>query len=271
MLSKSRNNFFLRNWRNRSYWLVVGLSLALALIYAVKQYQETQYLNSLARRVIEEAQAIDNQSRIIALRDFLRANVKYQGAPYDDRPFLRATAAETIQSGFGYCGEVTRAFICLADAAGIRAQRVNLVGKSLHVVAEAELRPGSNVIVDCQNPPAIVELEQLDRVILRPEYDDYYTLNLRRLRLNGLVSRIKMQLGPFTYWTENPHALQAGLWFALALVLVSARGLRSFLRFCLRRRGWIHASNERDVRAAVAMLGAQQTISLGKGPAVTGE
>jgi hypothetical protein len=261
MLSKSRNSFFLRNWRNRSYWLVVSLSLALALIYAIKQYRETQYLNSLAQRVIEEAQAADNQSRIIALRDFLRANVKYQGAPYDDRPFLRATAAETIQSGFGYCGEVTRAFICLADAVGIRAQRVNLVGRNLHVVAEAEIAPGQNVIADCQNPPAIVELESLDQVILRPEYNDYYTLNLRRLRLNGLISRIKMQLGPLTYWTENPRALSAALWAMLAFTLIAARGLRSLLRFGLRKRGWIHAANEHDVRGAVLIIEAHKQMS----------
>lgn len=244
-----------------SFWLAVTMALVMGSVEMVRQYRDNIYVRSVALDVIRQAGAADNPARIIALRDFLRTKVQYQGAAHDDRAFLRATAAETIRSGFGYCGEVTRAFICLADAVGIRAQRINLVGASLHVVAEAEIAPGQNVIADCQNPPAIIDLEPLDKVILRPEYDDYYTLNLRRVRLNGLVSRIKMQLGALTYWTENPHALQATLWFSLALGLVGVRGLRRLLRFGLRKRGWIHASNERDVWGAVSTLEARKRMS----------
>lgn len=248
------------------FWLVV-IALAMGMIETVRQYRESLYVRSIALEVVQQAGAADTRSRIIALRDFLRAKVSYQGAPYEARPFLRATAAETLRSGVGYCGEITRAFICLADAIGIRAQRINLVGKHLHVVAEAELAPGQHVIVDGQNPPAIVDLEQLDKVILRPEYDDYYTLNLRRLRANWLVSRIKMQLGPLTYWTENPHALLAALWFGLALTLITARGIRQLLRFGLRRRGWIHVSNEEAVRQAALSLQGQGELPLRGWPA----
>ena len=243
------------------FWLAVTVAIVMGSGETMRQYRDTEYVRSVAREVIRQAGATDNRASIIALRDFLRTTVQYQGAPHDDRAFLRATAAETIRSGFGYCGEVTRAFICLADAVGIRAQRINLVGASLHVVAEAEIAPGQHVIADCQNPPAIIELEPLDKVILRPEYDDYYTLNLRRLRLNGLVSRIKMQLGPLTFWTENPHALSAALWFALAFTLIGVRGLRSLLRFGLHKRGWIHSSNEGRVWGAVSTIEARKRMS----------
>jgi hypothetical protein len=161
----------------------------------------------------------------------------------DDRPFLRASAAETLQSGKGYCGEVTRAFIRMADAVGIRAQRINLYGKINHVVAEVELKPGERVIVDSQNPPLLPDLDTLDHVILRPEYTDYSTLNLRRLRLSWLVSRIKLEIGPLTYWAESPHALEAGLWLAAALMLLSGKLLlvcgRPLARMLLARRGWV--------------------------------
>src|SRR5439155_17985609 len=120
---------------------------------------------------------------------------------------------------------------------------INLYGKSPHVVAEAELAPGDRVIVDCQNPPKIAGLERLDRLILRPEYSDYSTLHLRRLHLNWLVSRLKLEMGPLTYWTENPHSLKASLWLLLAAAFLGLKGARSLVGFSLRRRGWIHVSN----------------------------
>jgi hypothetical protein len=148
-----------------------------------------------------------------------------------------------LQSGKGYCGEVTRAFIRMADAVGIRAQRINLYGAINHVVAEVELKPDERVIVDSQNPPLLLDLETLDHVILRPEYTDYSTLNLRRLRLSWLVSRVKLEMGPLTYWTESPNALKAGLWLAVALVLLSGKLLlvcgRPLVRKLLARRGWV--------------------------------
>lgn len=219
------------------------------------QYPDSHYVRSIAWDVIQRAGAADPRSRVIALRDYLQANVSLHGAPVDHRPFLRASATETLRSRKGLCGEVTRTFIVMAEAVGIRAQRINLWGTSPHVVAEVELGPGDKVLVDAQNPPRIAGLERLDRVILRDGYDDYYTLNLRRLGLNAMISRIKIEMGPLTYWTENPHALQALLWFLLALALVVAclaiQLGRACVRYCLHRRGWVHISNAKVARQTV--------------------
>jgi hypothetical protein len=237
--------------RKTSFWVVVLLSITMCVVESVRQNMATAFVSSVAWAVVNDAKAIDSRSRVIALRDYLRKNVTYDGAPVEERPFLRATASETLLSRKGYCGEVTRAFIRMAAAVGVRAQRINLFGKRMHVVAEAELSPGNNVIVDSQNPPHIEELENLDRVILRAEYDDYSTLNLRRLKLNWLVSRIKLNVGQLTYWTENPHALKAGLWLLLALSLISAKGFlmcaRRFARYYLARNGWSQVSNKDDL------------------------
>ncbi|MBK9316898.1 MAG: transglutaminase domain-containing protein [Acidobacteria bacterium] len=226
------------------FWLVVAGALLMCSVEAIKQYRDDRYIQALADEIVSKAGAKTPRERIVALREYILANVRYQGAAYYNRPFLRATATETLQSGLGYCGEVTRAFINLAGAVDIRAQRINLWGKDPHVVAEAEIGLGNLVIVDCQMPPKVKELERLDRVILQPEFDDYYTFNLRRMRLEGMVSRVRTSIGPLTYWFENPHALMAAFWGLLAISLTSGwfltKGIRNIVRAFLLKRGWVH-------------------------------
>jgi hypothetical protein len=232
-------------YRLRKHALAAAVLMAIlsASVEAVLQRRDGEYVEARAQAIVREAGATTPQERVIALRDYLRGHVRYEAAAYDGRPFLRATAGETIRSGLGYCGEVTRAFICMAAAVGVPAQRINLYGKKPHVVAEAELGPGWKVIADCQSPPQIAGLERLDEVILRPDYDDYYTLNLRRAGINRIVSRVKLEMGPLTYWTENPHALKATLWLSFAAALLGLHLLRSLTRLILLKRGWVHVSS----------------------------
>jgi hypothetical protein len=229
--------------RPKRFAILLMAALLLGVLESVLQYREVQYLRSVSATVVRKAHAHTPEERVVALRDYLRATVRFQGAPTEDRPFMRATAANTLRSGLGYCGEVTRVFICMAASVGVRAQRINLYGKEAHVVAEAQLAPGKRAIVDCQNPPRIAGLVPLDRVILRPEYSDYSTLNLRRLRLNWLVSRLKLEMGPLTYWTENPHLLKATFWFLIGATLLSLRVARQWARRALRRAGWVHGTD----------------------------
>jgi hypothetical protein len=223
-----------------------------------RQVAEARYVASVAQSAIRSAGAVTPRQQVLALRDYLRVHVSYYHAPYRDRPFLRATAGETLRSGEGYCGEVTRAFICMASAVGIPAERINLYGSRTHVVAEAALCPHQHVLVDCQNPPQIAGLETLDQVILRPEYDDYGTVNLRRLHIAWLVTRLKLGIGPLTFWSENPHALKALMWYLIPPILISMTGARRVVRLALYRRGWIHVTDRPAVeRAAVALAPAQ--------------
>jgi hypothetical protein len=237
-------------WMKYARWTLVFAFMLLSLLESTWQVLDNRYVGKVAEKAVQGIDSADTRSRVIALRDYLRSNVTSSEAPYEQRPFLRATAADTLRSGKGYCGEVSRALICMARVFGIPAQRINLQGARPHVVAEVEVAPGKRLIVDCQNPPSIAGLESLDRVILRPEYDDYYTLNLRRLRVEWLVSRIKLQMGPLTYWTENPHALKALFWFSIALSLLALAGVRHIVRWCLRRRGWIHISSVAESETA---------------------
>lgn len=218
--------------------LVVGIVRELVI-----QYQENLFLSETAWRIVHTAHAEDRRSRIIALRDYIRTNVTHEGAPYHNRPYFRATAAETLQTHLGYCGEVSRVFINLAAAVGIRAQRINLDGKIKHVVAEAELSPNKFFIVDSQNPSKIADLEPLDQVMMRPEFDDYFTLNLRRLHLGWIASRHRIELSRFSYWIENPHLIKATLLASLLFIGLLGKLARVALRMALQRRGWLHVSS----------------------------
>lgn len=230
----------------------------MASIEGGKQYRESREIKAIAADIVQKAGAYDNHSRVIALRDYLRKRVTFRDVSEEGRPFLRATAIETLRSGKGFCGEVSRAFIRLANALGIQAQRVNLYGRDNHVVVEAELRPGERVIVDSQFPPHLPDLEPLDRVILRPEYDDYSTLHLRRLHLTWLVSRVKLQMGMLTYWAENPHAIKSALWMIVALTLLIGRFIfvsgRSLAIRLLVRRGWVKVGTTPEMDPVVTGL-----------------
>lgn len=164
---------------------------------------------------------------------------------------MRATACETLDSGKGFCGEVTRAFIGLARHVGVDAHRLNLYGGSPHVVAVADLGDGEATLIDCQSPPRLPDLQRLDEALLRPEFRDYSTLNLRRTGFGTVVPRLKLDLGWVSYLTENPHALKAALAGLLAAALWAAYGLRTLLRAVLRRRGWLHVTDAAAVQRAV--------------------
>ena len=227
-------------------WVFYGVLLALlalGMYEAVLQYRETQYVRLVALEVAGESARGDARALVVALRDYVRWRVRHEEfhISRDDRPFLRASAADTLRSGKGDCGEATRVFINLAGSVGVRAQRLYLEGPQPHVVAEVRLGD-AEVVVDSYDAPFVPELETLEQVLRRPEFDHYSSLNWRRLLL-GLPS-FKINLGPLAYLLENPHALTALLWFALASAWASLRLARwPAARRLLRREG---ASRARD-------------------------
>jgi len=239
--------------------ILLVLCLLLGTLEASLSALEAEYVSRRARAVVAAAGAVTRREKTVALRDYLRRHVKSQGYPQAGRGFLRPTAAEVLRSGRGWSGEATRTFICMADAVGVRAQRINLYGSVQHVVAEAELGPRDRVVVDCSvfnGAPIVPDLVPLDELMVRPEFEDYYTLNLRRLGMQWLVSRVHLSLGPLTYWTEQPHLLKATLWFFLAAALALAHVARRAFRAFLAKRGWLHSSS---VAASAARGGSGET------------
>ncbi|MCA1632762.1 MAG: transglutaminase-like domain-containing protein [Acidobacteria bacterium] len=221
----------------RGPYIFYGLFLTLmvpGICEALAQYRDVQYVRLIAMGAAKEAKSADELSVVVALRDHVRRHVSHKDYRSRGRPFLRESAAGTLRSGKGRCGEATRAFINMADALGIRAQRLYLEGRKPHVVAEVRLKDGGRVIVDSYDEAYIPELESLDRVMQRPEFSYYSSFNWRRLRLPMPV--YKLDLGPLAYYLENPHAIKALLWFFLSASCLSIRFFSPPVLNYLRRR-----------------------------------
>lgn len=186
----------------------------------------------------------------MALRDHIRAGVRYESAQAEGRPFLRDSARRTLESGQGYCGEASRAFVCLAEQLDIRAQRVNLHGAVQHVVVEVEIRPGEWILVDPQdsavtNPLFDAADVTLDQMVgshpYRAVFQDYSNINLRRVPLLGsLVQRIKLHHSWATWTLENPALTRSYGYLALALLMIALAVLDMLLRHFYAFRLGLH-------------------------------
>ena len=217
--------------------LAFCLSLAFAALgvgEAVRQRGEDEYVRSVTQDVLRDAQATDTVSKAAALRDYLRTHVRNINFFARTRPFLRDTAADTLRTGKGRCGEATRAFVNMARSAGIPAQRLYLEGKKSHVVAVVSAEDGSSLIVDSADRPYFADVEPLGELPRHAEFSSYSTLGWRRLSALRKLPSNELSLGPLVYLFENPHALFACLWLlASASLLALAAALRRRLRRAL--------------------------------------
>lgn len=185
-------------------------------------------MREVAANAARQKDARDEIAVIVALRDYVRQHVGARDfSPYG-RPLLRHTAAETLRSGKGFCGEGTRVFVNLADTFGIRAQRLYLEGRQPHVVALVTLKSGEQVIADSWEKPFFAELESLARFSQQSEFNYYSSFNRAKLPVSPPPNTIS--LGRLAYYLENPHALQASLCFGLIAGALAVKLVRRRLR-----------------------------------------
>jgi hypothetical protein len=201
--------------------------LSLAVAESLSQKREDDFVNSRTREALRGIKTDNFEERLTALRDYVRARIHNVNFPARGRPFLRDTAADTLRTGKGRCGEATRAFVNLARESGISAQRLYLDGPRPHVLAVVRTDDGRRLVVDAYESPYVPEVEPLERLLSHPEFTSYSTLGFRRMwPLRALPSN-ELSLGPLNYLFENPHALSSLLWFtASALALTLAEVLR---------------------------------------------
>jgi len=213
----------------------VLLALALALLAmgvaeAFVQHREDEYVSRVTREVLEKADARDYRSKLTALRDFIRTHVNTVDFYFKDRPLLRNTAAETLRSGKGRCGESARLFFNMARAAGIPSQRLYLEGRRSHVVNVVGAEGGGALIVDAGAPihyyTDIVPLAEFSR---GTEFRKYSSFGFRRYSILVALPSNNVNLGPLSYLFENPHA------FLACLCLVCSAGLFTLALFFRRR------------------------------------
>ena len=224
----------LTNWR--AYVVVaIFVTLAFGISEAVSQRRESRYVAAMAQNIVRQANASDETSTIIALRDYLRRNVTRDSYPVRRRPFLRDTAAYALQTGQGRCGEATRAFVNMAESLGIHAYRLYVEGLPLeHVVALVRLNDGRQLIVDSTDRPYIQDLVELNQ-LGRYHFNYYTSINMHRwLRRPSLPANTYDPAG-LSYFYENPHALKALFCFSLSLACAGLWAL-SFTRRYVRAR-----------------------------------
>lgn len=207
----------------------LSLALLAASVYEARvQQRQDEYVRAVTREALAGVPQ-EFEAKVVALRDYIRArvrNVEFAGLT---RPFLRDTAADTLSTGKGRCGEATRVFVNMARAAGLKAQRLYLEGDKSHVIAVVHSDDGALLVVDSSADPIYFkELEPLSAVTRRAEFRTYSTW--RRTRALRALPPNFVSLGPLTYVFENPHALLACLCFlasasTFVLALYAARRL----------------------------------------------
>ncbi|HST53449.1 MAG TPA: transglutaminase-like domain-containing protein [Pyrinomonadaceae bacterium] len=213
----------------------VACVLALAFLgvgvgEAIVQHAEDEYVRRVTQDVLRNAPDNDLDSKVTAIRDYLRVHVRDLDFYADRRPFLRDTAAETLRMGKGRCGEATRVFINMARAAGIPAQRLYLEGVKAHVVALIDGADGKRTIVDSADNPFFADNEPLSNLPQHVGFTSSSSVEWRRLRFLRRLPVKELRLGPLVYFLENPHALVACVCFVFsAAALLLAAALRSRL------------------------------------------
>jgi Transglutaminase-like superfamily len=226
----------LANWRAYIVAAICLVTLAFGISEAVSQRRENRYVAQMAEKIVRQANAPDTTAKIIALRDYLRHNVTRENYPVVGRPFLRDTAAYTLQTGNGRCGESTRAFVNMAESLGIHAYRLYLEGLPLeHVVALVELNDGRQLLVDSTDQPYIQDLIELNQ--LKQYHFNYYSsINMHRLMRRPSLPANTYDPPGLSYFYENPHALKALLCFSFSFACLGLWGLRRARRYLRARR-----------------------------------
>jgi len=242
-----------RRWRACVVTIVFLVTAGFGISEALSQRRENRYVEEMAQSITRQANASGEQSKIIALRDYLRHNVTRNGYPVAGRPFLRDTAAYALQTGKGRCGEVTRAFINMADAVGIHAQRLYLEGRVEHVVALVKMSDGRQIIVDSTEQPYFQDLETLDQLSQHPQFNYYEPINIHRWFRITLPANT-VDLGLVAYLIENPHALKAVFCFSLAGVSVVLLFLSFARRYFRSRRAVNDLSGSNMIRRPAPAL-----------------
>jgi hypothetical protein len=215
---------------------LAAFALALLAVGAAEflvQQRQDEYVRAVTREALEASQAHDIDSKVAALRDYVRTHVHNVDFSAKGRPFLRDTAAETLRSGRGRCGEATRVFVNMARAAGISAQRLYLEGRKAHVVAAVETGDGRTLVVDATARFYLPDVEPLGDLARHAEFKTYSTFGWRRIGLLRSLPSNFVSLGPLGYLFENPHALLALL---CLLSSMASLALAALLRRRLPRR-----------------------------------
>lgn len=136
------------------------------LKYTYNNFSDRAFLIKQTQKIFEkeivEIKKISEEKRVRIIMRYIKKTLSFEGVNKTaKRPFLRATAVETLKSKKGLCGEFSRVGILLLHFAGIEAQRFYLFGpKWEHVLLNCKI-DGKWYLIDNFNEPS-VEMKETD-------------------------------------------------------------------------------------------------------------
>lgn len=169
----------------------------------------------------------DSVSRARVLRAFVRRSVTHAGLRLTDpRPWLRDSPLDTLDSGRGFCGEVSRVLVRLLRLDGLDARRIYLRRSSDdHHVSTELIVHGKRYILDPQRGRPFVApyISYLKASGMR--FRGYWSPRL--LPSDSRWARRFQHYRPpaaYTTLTESPHLMVAAASFLLTLALAAIAG-----------------------------------------------
>ena len=218
------------------FWSLLGLTVTGSLFYLRIFLGELKYLRAVLREL--GCPTFKSRDDLVRLRQFLSRRIGYdESKMHARRPLLRASAAEVLRTGYGFCGENCRVAICLLTLGGVRAHRFYVEGPRWgHVLSELCWQ-GEWFLFDCHRDPGILMSDDMVCRVPSPEitllknddsshnpWVDYY--RVKQLHMLGLARPSKMRLPQFLSFTfEFPSLLKSLLLLALAGTLVILRAM----------------------------------------------
>ena len=178
----------------------VGVYLFLANLLVDRR--ERRYLDATLGEIVGP-NGIRTREDLVNLKRFLTTRIDTDPArTHEPRPLLRASASDTLERRFGFCGESARTAILLLGAGGVRAHRVYIEGERWgHVAVEQEWE-GRWVLFDAHDDPSTVLPDALVGNVPSDQLDQFPNSHQRNPYRRAYRIKLFRNMGPLSRWSN---------------------------------------------------------------------
>ena len=146
-------------------WVAFAGGIALVGGGLIAWWREDRFLANVLREIVPGGRFRDRDD-LVRLKRRLSETIRWDEARmHERRPLLRASAAQVLASGEGFCGENARAAVRLLRLGGVDAHRLYLEGERWgHVVVEHEWEGGWRLFDGHVDPRTALPDEAVGRI-----------------------------------------------------------------------------------------------------------
>ncbi len=233
------------NFFKKTYKSIIGVLQIICVVFFLKytynHFSDRAFLVNQTQDIfgknIAEIKKVTEEERVRIIMRYIKNTLSFEGVNKTaKRPFLRATAVETLKSKKGLCGEYSRVGILLLHFASIEAQRFYLFGPQWeHVLLNCKI-DGKWYLIDNFDDPS-VEMKETDiKKIEFPKFEllknDWSTLNpwtdyqsVRFFHNYSFLRNYRTIIFPHTFiiFFASPYLVKSVLFVILFLVLTFLR------------------------------------------------